>query len=396
MKIELPKDGARWKDSLLVRSLAIVHLAAAFACAAEPPIQLASPLDFQVVQRRTRAQGTVIVAGTVLPAGNQELPPDQLEARLIGKDLPGQWQPLPFDPRVSAFRGELAAPAGGWYRLEIRALRRGATVASASVEHVGVGEIFVVAGQSNSANYGEERQTNQTGLVTVYDGFSWRPAGDPEPGAEGQGGSFLPPFGDIMATRFHVPIGLVATGIGGTSVREWLASGVRFTNPPTVTHNVVTVGPGQWESTGAIFRNFSARLRQLGPHGFRAVLWHQGESDAHQADPERTLAGECYRQLLRRLIGDTRREIGWEVPWFVAQATYHIPSDVSSPDIRAAQKALSDSGAALAGPDSDALTGEMRANHGTEVHLSGPGLRAHGLLWAEKVGPWLEEQLNDH
>jgi hypothetical protein len=51
-------------------------------------------------------------------------------------------------------------------------------------------------------------------------------------------------------------------------------------------------------------------------------------------------------------------------------------------------------GIALEGPDTDTLTGDMRENHhGTGVHLGGEGLRAHGLLWAVKVGPWLERQL---
>jgi hypothetical protein len=386
----------------VVRALAIIQLAAALGCGAEPAasspleIRLASPLDFQVAQRGTRAEGTILVAGAILPESKGELPVDRLEARLVGKDLSGQWQALAFDPRVSAFRAALAAPAGGWYRLEVRALRRAAVVAAAVVEHVGVGEVFVVAGQSNSANYGEERQTNQTGLVSAFDGAAWSPAGDPEPGAGGKGGSFLPPMGDLLATRFHVPIGLVALGIGSTSVREWLPSGVRLTNLPPLTRNVVTVGPGQWESSGAIFRNFTARLRSLGPHGFRAVLWHQGESDAHQAEADRTLPGELYRQCLERLIGETHREIGWEAPWFVAQASYHGPNDLASPDIRAAQKALWDAGIALPGPDSDTLTGSMRASHGTGVHLSGAGLRAHGRLWADKISPWLERQLDGH
>jgi hypothetical protein len=135
---------------------------------------------------------------------------------------------------VAAFSGELSVPAGGWFRLEVRATLPGATLAAAAVEHVGVGEIFVVAGQSNSANYGEERQTNHTGLAAVFDGLSWRPAGDPEPGAGGKGGSFMPAFADAMAENFHVPIGLVPLGIGATSVREWLPAGTLSPTCPLI------------------------------------------------------------------------------------------------------------------------------------------------------------------
>lgn len=124
---------------------------------------------------------------------------------------------------------------------------------------------------------------------------------------------------------------------------------------------------------------------RLGPHGFRAVLWHQGESDANQKAPTRTLPGDLYRQYLAQLIRDSRREIGWEAPWFVAQVSYHVPGDEASPDIRAAQASLWKDGLALAGPDSDALKGKLRERNGQGVHFSGPGLREHAARWAEKV-----------
>ena len=50
----------------------------------------------------------------------------------------------------------------------------------------------------------------------------WQLARDPQPGARGQGGSFMPPLGDALAQALRVPIGFVACGIGATSVREWL------------------------------------------------------------------------------------------------------------------------------------------------------------------------------
>ena len=49
-------------------------------------------------------------------------------------------------------------------------------------------------------------------------------------------------------------------------------------------------------------------------------------------------------------------------------------------------------GSALAGPDTDALKGSLRERDGEGVHFSGPGLRAHGTRWAEKILPWLEAQ----
>jgi len=359
-------------------------------------IELASPLDYSIVQRATRDGGNIIIAGTIIADDGGTA--DALEVSITGKSLSGyladSWQPLPYRPGDSTFHTELPLAAGGWYRLRVRALRRGVPLAAASVEHVGLGEIFVIAGQSNSANYGEERQTPKTGLVAAFNGHSWQPANDPQPGAGGDRGSFMPPFGDAMAARYQVPIGIVALGIGATSVREWLPAGTRLARPPTIMQNVTSVGLNEWEATGAIFANFARRMKQLGPHGFRAVLWHQGESDAHQKDPGRTLPGELYRQYLKQLIHDSRQVIGWNAPWFVAQASYHTPDDASSPEIREAQRALWTAGVALPGPDTDSLTGDMRENHGKGVHLSAKGLARHGNLWAEKVGVWLDAELD--
>ena len=187
-----------------------------------------------------------------------------------------------------------------------------------------------------------------------------------------------------------MPIGLVACGVGATSVREWLPKAATFPNPPTLVGQVTPLPGGGWQSKGAIFATFIARLKPLGPHGFRAVLWHQGESDANQSDPTRTLPGQLYREYLEQLLRASRRELSWNAPWFVAQASYHAPGDAASPDIRAAQAALWQDGVALAGPDTDALTGELRDNGGRGVHFSGPGLRAHAARWVERVAPWYQ------
>jgi len=93
-----------------------------------------------------------------------------------------------------------------------------------------------------------------------------------------------------------------------------------------------------------------------------------------------------------QLIERIRDETGWDIPWFVAQATYHVPGDESDPNIRAAQAALWEKGVALEGPDTDQLKGNLRGRNGQGVHFSGPGLHAHAKEWAEKVSPWLVQK----
>ena len=357
-------------------------------------LALSSPREHQVVQRSTPATGLVRIAGELSEAcpGAATL---EARVRREGDAQAGAepaWQTIGGSVRGTLASGAFTAPAGGWWTLEVRVVHDGKEFARGAVPNVGVGEVFVVAGQSNSANHGEEKQLTRTGRVASFDGTAWRIANDPQSGASGGGGSFMPPLGDELVQRLDVPVGFVACGIGATSVREWLPKGATFPNPPTIESRVERVPAGGWASKGDAYATFVARMQSLGPHGFRAVLWHQGESDANQKDAARTLPGTLYREYLERLIRDSRRAIGWEAPWFVAQVSYHVPGDERSDDIRAAQADLWKDGIALAGPDSDALVGDLRERDGRGVHFSGKGLRAHATKWAEKVLPWLEAQ----
>ncbi|NBV23205.1 MAG: hypothetical protein EBS05_14960 [Proteobacteria bacterium] len=376
-------------------SLALLTLWLTVATATLPAhavdLSLTSPLEFQVVQRTTQAKGTIAIAGQITKSADTVL-----EARISTDGKPGDWRRLAAVFTGNTFTAQLEVSAGGWYRVVVRATAGGQTVGEATVEHVGVGEVFVVAGQSNSANHGSEKQTTKTGRVASFDGKAWRLANDPQPGASGGGGSFMAPLGDALTQRFGVPVGFVPCGIGATSVREWLPLGARFPNPPTIERRVQRLPSGEWESKGQAFEMFTARTKVLGPRGFRAVLWHQGESDANQRDTSRTLAGKLYREYLEQLIRESRNAIGWQAPWFVAQVSYHVPGDEASPDIRAAQASLWQDHVALEGPDSDALKSELRENGGKGVHFSGPGLREHAARWAEKVSPWLEQQLKSN
>lgn len=355
-----------------------------------PRLKLTSPLDYQVIQRSSRKEGTIPLAGTLY---GDSAAKTTLEARLIVAGQADSWQQIPATLERGSFKASLAGPAGGWHRLEVRASQNGNVISETTVEHLGVGEVFVVAGQSNSANHGEEKQNPKSDRVVAFDGNRWQLARDPQPGASGNGGSFIPPLGDLLAQRLDVPIGFICCGIGATSVREWLPKGSTFPHPPTIETRVEKLPNGDWASKGAAFDTLVSRMKAAGPGGFRAVLWHQGESDANQKDATRTLPGNLYAQYLTKVIRDSRREIGWEAPWFVAQVSYHNSRDVGTPDIREAQASLWRDGLASKGPDSDALRDKLRERNGQGVHFSGEGLREHGAKWAEKIGPWVEQQL---
>jgi len=225
--------------------------------------------------------------------------------------------------------------------------------------------VFVGAGQSNSTNNGQFPIKQTTGMVSSFNGTAWRLADDPQWGVHDQtgGGSFWPAFGDAIYAKYHVPVGVATTGHGGTCVAQW-----------------------QPDASDGLFPWMMTRIYQLGPLGFRALLWHQGESDGGKPTQE-------YVTKLSTVIRRSKLDAGWEFPWFVAQASYIDANSHSEPLVRAAQKELWDTGVALEGPDTDTLVGDNRDNNGKGIHFSPKGLKAHGEMWAEKVGAYLDSVL---
>ena len=167
---------------------------------------------------------------------------------------------------------------------------------------------------------------------------------------------------------------MAVTGHGGTSVNRWQ--------------------PGEYETPADVdgadlFRWMMVRIHQFGPRGFRAVLWHQGESDCAGETTE------AYVEKMTRVIRASNEAASWAFPWFVAQVSYHNPDAMKHDNIRAAHAKLWELGVALEGPDTDTLVGEDRDYDGRGIHFSPQGLKKHGEMWAEKVIPWLDEQLGE-
>lgn len=326
-----------------------------------PPLAVNSPREYQVTQRSSLAAGRCRVSGRLI------VDADAVEYRITGDsqfgDLPGEWQAAELTPTLKTFHAEIDLPAGGWYGLEVRALQGKHVVAEHRVKHFGIGEVFVGAGQSNSTNCGETPTKQMSGMVASFSGDQWKLADDPQGGVADRstGGSFWPALGDAMHKRYGVPIGVAATGFGGTSVT-------------------------QWQPEGDLFKWMMTRVHQLGPQGFRALLWHQGESDVD-------MPGDEYYLKLERVIAASRDEAGWPIPWFVAQATYHNKQRPYAAAIRRAQARLWHAGVALRGPDTDLLQEEFRDLGGKGIHFSPKGLKRHGEMWAECVAPLIDLQL---
>lgn len=321
-------------------------------------LTLTSPTTRQVVQRNSDNFAQVQISGEI--SGGV----DRIEARAFvmayGSGQSVSWTKVAGKTKNGVFSGKLRLSAGGWYRIEIRAIKSSEIVESTAVEKVGVGEVFVTAGQSNSTNYGFPKTTPVEDRVSAWNGKEWQFAADPQPIASddsSRNGSPWPSLGDQLVQRLDVPIGLISTGWGGSAV-------------------------SQWNSDGTLYPRMGNALRYLGKNSERAVLWHQGETDMVLGT-----STELYMKLMRSLIDQSRKDASWDVPWVIAGVSF-MPSQQFGTElapkmkaVREAQRRLADDESIYKGPTTDNMVGPGWRSD--TVHFNEKGLKEHGRRWAD-------------
>ena len=313
-------------------------------------ITLSSLTDRQIVQRDWSNQGTLTLSGSFSGGGAE------VQARAIpinGNGTATDWTTIIASPSEPNYSGTLDV-AGGWYQLEARLIDGSEVLDSVVVPRVGVGDIYIVCGQSNSANFGEGRPSADDDRVS-YMGLpskTWEHADDaPENPSEflGRNGSPWPALGDLLAAKEDVPIGFVSIGDGSSSVESWV---------PTSNDN---------------YPNLKTAVQSFGVNGFKAILWHQGE---HDANPNEDTSKAVYKSRLQAVITASRADAGWDMPWGVAQVSY--PYDDA--DVPTAQQEVADDDLLVfVGAKTDTLGDEFRDDGGP--HFSAEGLVEHAKLW---------------
>ena len=210
------------------------------------------------------------------------------------------------------------------------------------------------AGQSNSANYGKPRQVAKDNRVVYYNGKSFVPAKDPIPGGCGNGGSIWPILGDHIAESQQVPVCFRSVSLTWTEVKNWM--------------------PGVKYKKWMLYDNLVKCVDDFGHGGVRAVLWHQGESDSLAKTP-----AETYCNRLTTIIESLNKEAGYEIPWFVAQASFHTGTkEPEEKEVARGQQLLWEKQIANKGPVTDDLGKKYRIDG---VHFNQLGLTTHASRW---------------
>lgn len=249
--------------------------------------------DFQILQRGKDGCTRFIWDGTLdAPLSDADT---HVVVRVVQEDdnlcvIP--WTRCDMEADGTHWSVALTLPEGGLYRLEA-SVQPGDSLwidKIACVYHIGVGDIYVTAGQSNMTGYGRDAAYDPPCLgVHMYrNRGDWSIAAHPLADAlngrygypeNGTGTSPALSFARRLHDRLHIPIGIVPTAVGGTPLSEW--------NPA---------------EKGGCYREMEKRLSVIGD--FKGFLWLQGCSDCN-AD-----CAEDYLERFSRMVSLWNEKFG--------------------------------------------------------------------------------------
>jgi sialate O-acetylesterase len=290
--------------------------------------------EYQVFQRGPANAADIHVEGAVSGAAGKAV-----EARIVkaGMTLAGfDWSAA---GKVAGGRWSAdvkGVPAGGPYRLEFRVAGSQDVV---SIANILVGDLWVLAGQSNMEGVGNledlplpSAMVNSLDmtdtwvvaedplhrLVDAADKVHWRKNANGEIAklegeelrkwiaARRKGAGVGLPFALEMVRRTGVPVGLIPCAHGGTSMDQW--------------------SPDLKDRGGESLYGAMLRRIQLTGGRVRGVLWYQGESDA--SDKAAPLFEEKFRRFIQQLRQDTGQR---DLPFYYVQIGRHVAAAPGGP-----------------------------------------------------------------
>ncbi|UHG90957.1 sialate O-acetylesterase [Spirosoma oryzicola] len=326
---------------------------------------------------------------TIYISGNYYQPVDSVQARVVaeqsGQGINTEWATVQRNPQGGIFQSSLRAK-GGWYRLEVQAFSGGAIVGTDVIRKVGVGEVFIITGQSNAQgfqNFGALGASDDRVNCVTYDNSTANSLNDPPAptfqqlgassliGPRGQSAWCWGVLGDLIAKQYNVPVLFINTAWQATTINNWKESA-----DGQITKNIFALGtPNENFPAGMPYANLLIALRYYcSLQGLRAVLWQQGENDNVPLHSSR----KVYSEGMQYLVNKTRSDTDRYPAWVLARSSYNV-GEVSQDIIQAQNDVINTyNNNVFAGPFTDNI---QIPRYEGNVHFGGEGLQQLGQAW---------------
>lgn len=365
---------------LLMRNLVLFVVLLFVNLAGFAQITISLPLSRSVFQRDNNNASTIYVSGIY------EDIIEKIEARLIpvkaGQGVATDWTIVADKPQNGSFTGSIKG-IGGWYQLQVRGWKNGTVISQSTVEKVGIGEVFLIAGQSNAEgkrNFGEKASVDDRVNCFDYQKIDFLDEIPPfqsfshiertsSIAPRGQGTWCWGELGDLLAKRLNVPIMFFNAAYEGTSIENWYSSSIgaatkhpffQFTFPNQTPYSYIRI-------------SLQYYISQL---GLRSVLWEQGE-----AESELKTTQDYYAIALKKVIEKSRVETGKKVSWMVSRTSLFKTNQTYPPVINAQNSVINPAEYIFEGPYTDSI--QVPRPEG--VHFTDAGISDLAKAWDTKM-----------
>ena len=251
----------------------------------------AAPMSYQIYQRDENNMAQITIKGNVSDASS------------VSVDIGGTSETVAIENNAFTYTKLLST---GLYDI---------TVSSdmgevAKYEQVGVGDIWVAAGQSNMTDMGAladgfDPETadpiNENMHIIYAEDCTWQqmshPAGEGRFFKSGTRTSPVTSFAREIAASEGVPVGIVQSSIGGTNIFQWV-SGVRDSDA----------------NSGYLMNALKACFDKMPSTSVKGILWYQGCNDAINEN-----YAYNYKNLQQRVFDEMRAFFGAGTPIITTQ-----------------------------------------------------------------------------
>jgi hypothetical protein len=348
-------------------------------------ITVSHPISNAVYQRNSASQANLIISGSY----SQPIA-TAIQARLLNASnatpIPGyDWSIIQENPTMGYFSGQFSNVPAGWYTLEIRSLRSGTVLEATTVNRVGIGDVFMIAGQSNGQGY-FDNSNNPIGLASSSEKVVTHDYGVycsnenlpmpvmsqilelTKPSTAGFASWCYGRLGENIVNSTGFPVAFFNSGASGSTSDNWKVSSDGGT-----TNNIFTgqqfcsttdENNGRPYSIGLPYSNFKRGLNYYNSlFGARAVLWHQGESDKVQ-----NVSASTYQTNVNYVIAKSRNDFSNNLPWVISRVSFidGAPSAI----ITGAQTGLiNNANQIFAGPETDGINNNSVAGSRDNINL---------------------------